>query len=189
MRLTTKGRFAVTAMIDLALRETHGPVTLAGISQRQKISLSYLEQLFGKLRRFNIVESTRGPGGGYTLARKSEEISVADIIVAVDEPLDATQCGGKGNCHSDEENHGHCMTHDLWSNLNAKMVEYLSSVSLRDLVVQQSGRGVVLHDLRPKKIKTESIKATKPASAVAAAKEAAPKRPLVNSVFNLAQQS
>ena len=189
MRLTTKGRFAVTAMIDLALRETHGPVTLAGISQRQKISLSYLEQLFGKLRRFNIVESTRGPGGGYTLARKSEEISVADIIVAVDEPLDATQCGGKGNCHSDEENHGRCMTHDLWSNLNAKMVEYLSSVSLRDLVQQQSGRGIVLHDLRPKKIKTEIAKAEKPATAVAAAKEVAPKRPLVNSVFNLAQQS
>ncbi|MES2585913.1 MAG: Fe-S cluster assembly transcription factor [Pseudomonadota bacterium] len=189
MRLTTKGRFAVTAMIDLALRETHGPVTLAGISQRQKISLSYLEQLFGKLRRFNIVESTRGPGGGYTLARKSEEISVADIIVAVDEPLDATQCGGKGNCHSDEESHGRCMTHDLWSNLNAKMVEYLSSVSLRDLVQQQSGRGIVLHDLRPKKIKTEGVKAEKPASAVAVAKEVAPKRPLVNSVFNLAQQS
>jgi len=189
MRLTTKGRFAVTAMIDLALRETHGPVTLAGISQRQKISLSYLEQLFGKLRRFNIVESTRGPGGGYTLSRKSEEISVADIIVAVDEPLDATQCGGKGNCHSDEDNHGRCMTHDLWSNLNAKMVEYLSSVSLRDLVQQQSGRGIVLHDLRPKKMKTDSVKAEKPAAAVAATKEVAPKRPLVNSVFNLAQQS
>ena len=189
MRLTTKGRFAVTAMIDLALRETHGPVTLAGISQRQKISLSYLEQLFGKLRRFNIVESTRGPGGGYTLARKSEEISVADIIVAVDEPLDATQCGGKGNCHSDEENHGRCMTHDLWSNLNAKMVEYLSSVSLRDLVQQQSGRGIVLHDFRPKKAKVDGVKAEKPATAVAATKEVAPKRPLVNSVFNLAQQS
>lgn len=189
MRLTTKGRFAVTAMIDLALRETHGPVTLAGISQRQKISLSYLEQLFGKLRRFNIVESTRGPGGGYTLSRKSEEISVADIIVAVDEPLDATQCGGKGNCHSDEDNHGRCMTHDLWSNLNAKMVEYLSSVSLRDLVQQQSGRGIVLHDLRPKKMKADSVKAEKPATAVAATKEVAPKRPLVNSVFNLAQQS
>jgi Rrf2 family iron-sulfur cluster assembly transcriptional regulator len=188
MRLTTKGRFAVTAMIDLALRETHGPVTLAGISQRQKISLSYLEQLFGKLRRFNIVESTRGPGGGYTLARKSEEISVADIIVAVDEPLDATQCGGKGNCHTDEGNHGRCMTHDLWSNLNSKMVEYLSSVSLKDLVYQQEGRGVVLQDLRPKKMKTDSVKAEKPASAVVATKEVAPKRPLVNSVFNLAKQ-
>lgn len=187
MRLTTKGRFAVTAMIDLALRETHGPVTLAGISQRQKISLSYLEQLFGKLRRFNIVESTRGPGGGYTLARKAEQISVADIIVAVDEPLDATQCGSKGNCHSDDDSLGRCMTHDLWSSLNTKMVEYLSSVSLRDLVQQQSERGVVLHDLRSKKIKNEGVKAEKPASAVAAIKEDAPKRPLVNSVFNLAQ--
>ncbi|WP_062311299.1 Fe-S cluster assembly transcription factor [Polynucleobacter sinensis] len=189
MRLTTKGRFAVTAMIDLALREAHGPVTLAGISQRQKISLSYLEQLFGKLRRFNIVESTRGPGGGYTLARKPEEVSVADIIVAVDEPLDATQCGGKGNCHTDEENHGRCMTHDLWTNLNSKMVEYLSSVSLRDLVQQQEGRGVVLHDLRPKKMKPEGAKAEKLVPAVAVKKEIAPKRPLVNSVFNLAQQS
>ena len=187
MRLTTKGRFAVTAMIDLALRETHGPVTLAGISQRQKISLSYLEQLFGKLRRFNVVESTRGPGGGYTLARKSEDISVADIIIAVDEPLDATQCGGKGNCHTDEDNYGRCMTHDLWTNLNTKMVEYLSSVSLRDLAQQQEGRGIVVHDLRQKKIKIESSKAQKPTAEIAAKKELAPKRPLVNSVFNLAQ--
>lgn len=176
-------------MIDLALREAHGPVTLAGISQRQKISLSYLEQLFGKLRRFNIVESTRGPGGGYTLARPSTEVSVADIIVAVDEPLDATQCGGKGNCHSDEESHGRCMTHDLWSNLNAKMVEYLSSVSLRDLVQQQEGRGIVIQDMRQKKIKVESAKAEKPAPVLAAKKEVASKVPLVNSVFNLARQS
>ena len=183
MRLTTKGRFAVTAMIDLALREAHGPVTLAGISQRQKISLSYLEQLFGKLRRFNIVESTRGPGGGYTLARSADAISVADIIVAVDEPIDATQCGGKGNCHSDEDEHGHCMTHDLWSNLNLKMVEYLSSVSLRNLVQQQEGRGVVIQD------KVESAKATKPVPALAAKKEVAPKAPLINSVFNLARHS
>ena len=189
MRLTTKGRFAVTAMIDLALRETHGPVTLAGISQRQKISLSYLEQLFGKLRRFNIVESTRGPGGGYTLARTSNDISVADIIVAVDEPLDATQCGGKGNCHSEEDIHGRCMTHDLWTNLNSKMVEYLSSVSLRDLVLQQEGRGIVIQDMRQKKIKVESVKAAKPATALATKKEAAPKAPLINSVFNLARHS
>jgi len=188
MRLTTKGRFAVTAMIDLALRETHGPVTLAGISQRQKISLSYLEQLFGKLRRFNIVESTRGPGGGYTLARKAEEISVADIIVAVDEPLDATQCGGKGNCHSEEDAHSHCMTHDLWTNLNAKMVEYLDSVSLRDLAKQQEGRGVVIQDLREKKVRIDSIKTKKPATVAATKKDEAPKRPLINSVFNLARQ-
>ena len=92
MRLTTKGRFAVTAMIDLGMRQHHGPVTLAAISQRQKISLSYLEQLFGKLRRHELVESTRGPGGGYSLARAAGEVTVADIIFAVDEPLDATQC-------------------------------------------------------------------------------------------------
>jgi Rrf2 family iron-sulfur cluster assembly transcriptional regulator len=136
MRLTTKGRFAVTAMIDLAMRQHNGPVTLAGISQRQKISLSYLEQLFGKLRRHELVESTRGPGGGYTLARPMRDVSVADIIFAVDEPLDATSCGGKENCHDD----GPCMTHELWSNLNKKMIEFLDGVSLQQLVEQQRGR-------------------------------------------------
>lgn len=138
MRLTTKGRFAVTAMIDLALRQDKGPVTLAGISRRQEISLSYLEQLFGKLRRHEIVESVRGPGGGYNLARRADNVTVADIIIAVDEPLDATQCGGKENCRGvDHENGSRCMTHDLWATLNAKMVEYLDSVSLQDLVDQQ----------------------------------------------------
>jgi Rrf2 family iron-sulfur cluster assembly transcriptional regulator len=136
MRLTTKGRFAVTAMIDLAMRQHNGPVTLAGISQRQKISLSYLEQLFGKLRRHELVESTRGPGGGYTLARPMRDVSVADIIFAVDEPLDATSCGGKENCHED----GPCMTHELWSNLNKKMIEFLDGVTLQELVEQQRGR-------------------------------------------------
>jgi Rrf2 family iron-sulfur cluster assembly transcriptional regulator len=138
MRLTTKGRFAVTAMIDLALREDKGPVTLSGISQRQEISLSYLEQLFGKLRRHEIVESVRGPGGGYHLARKAKDVTVADIIIAVDEPIDATQCGGKENCHGHTPASGtRCMTHDLWATLNAKMVDYLDSVSLQDLVDQQ----------------------------------------------------
>jgi Rrf2 family iron-sulfur cluster assembly transcriptional regulator len=139
MRLTTKGRFAVTAMIDLALRQGKGPVTLAGISERQEISLSYLEQLFGKLRRHEIVESVRGPGGGYNLARRAEDVTVADIIIAVDEPLDATQCGGKENCHNsaDREHGSRCMTHDLWATLNEKMVNYLDSVSLKDLVDQQ----------------------------------------------------
>ena len=138
MRLTTKGRFAVTAMIDLALRQGQGPVTLAGISARQEISLSYLEQLFGKLRRHEIVESVRGPGGGYNLARRAEEVTVADIIIAVDEPIDATQCGGKENCHGPEHQHGaRCMTHDLWATLNTKMVDYMDSVSLKDLVDQQ----------------------------------------------------
>ena len=138
MRLTTKGRFAVTAMIDLASRQGNGPVTLSAISERQEISLSYLEQLFGKLRRHKIVESVRGPGGGYNLARPAKDVTVADIIIAVDEPLDATQCGGKENCHSPaQDGGGRCMTHDLWSTLNAKMVEYLDSVSLKDLVDQQ----------------------------------------------------
>lgn len=137
MRLTTKGRFAVTAMIDLAMRQHNGPVTLAGISERQSISLSYLEQLFGKLRRHKLVSSVRGPGGGYCLTKPLDEVSVADIIIAVDEPLDTTQCGGRENCHNDE---GRCMTHDLWTNLNRKMFEYLESVSLGSLVEQHNAR-------------------------------------------------
>ncbi len=136
MRLTTKGRFAVTAMIDLALREDGGPVTLAGIADRQNISLSYLEQLFGKLRRHGLVSSVRGPGGGYCMAKALTEVTVADIIVAVDEPLDATQCGGKQNCHDEHR----CMTHDLWTNLNRRMYDYLDSVTLASLVEQQHAR-------------------------------------------------
>ena len=148
MRLTTKGRFAVTAMIDLALRCSEGPVTLAGISERQKISLSYLEQLCGKLRRYGLVDSVRGPGGGYCLARPTSQMTVTDIIRAVDEPLDATQCGGRENCHDDER----CMTHELWTTLNEKMFDYLSSVTLNELVDQQlqrqGGNVSVLHDAR-----------------------------------------
>ncbi len=133
MRLTTKGRFAVTALIDLALRCSDGPVTLAGISDRQKISLSYLEQLFGKLRRCNLVDSVRGPGGGYCLARPAGQVTVADIVRAVDESFDATQCGGRENCKDEDR----CMTHELWSTLNFKMYEYLTSVTLSDLVAKQ----------------------------------------------------
>ena len=147
MRLTTKGRFAVTAMLDLAMHGGKRPVTLAGISQRQHISLSYLEQLFGKLRRHALVDSVRGPGGGYTLAREPGRVSVADIIVAVDEPLDATQCGGRENCKDDQR----CMTHDLWKTLNDKMYEYLESVKLSELVAKQAAhqaRANVLHDKR-----------------------------------------
>ena len=144
MRLTTKGRFAVTAMIDLGLREHSGPVALAAISARQQISLSYLEQLFGKLRRHELVESTRGPGGGYSLGRQASEITVADIIVAVDEPIDATGCAGKENCMGDDS--GRCMTHDLWSSLNTKMIEYLGSISLRKLVDDQIARGVSIEE-------------------------------------------
>jgi Rrf2 family iron-sulfur cluster assembly transcriptional regulator len=133
-------------MIDLALRQHDGPVTLAGISERQKISLSYLEQLFGKLRRHRLVASVRGPGGGYTLARPMGDVSVAHIIVAVDEPLDATQCGGRENCRDEHR----CMTHDLWTNLNKRMIDYLDSVMLGDLVVQQRQKqeAAVLRDER-----------------------------------------
>src|SRR3982750_4322476 len=143
MRLTTKGRFAVTAMIDLALRQNNGPVTLAAISQRQQISLSYLEQLFGKLRRHELVESTRGPGGGYTLGRKAGEITVADIIVSVDEPIDAPQRGGKENCNGEG---GQCMTHELWSALNQRMVEFLDSITLQKLVEDQLAKGIQIED-------------------------------------------
>lgn len=132
MRLTTKGRFAVSAMIDLAMQGGKEPVTLAEISERQKISLSYLEQLFGKLRRRALVSSVRGPGGGYQLARKAEQLSVAEIIRAVDEPIDATQCGGRENCRDDRK----CLTHDLWASLNERIFDYLNSVSLAQLVAK-----------------------------------------------------
>lgn len=155
MRLTTKGRFAVTAMIDLALRQHDGPVTLAGIADRQSISLSYLEQLFGKLRRHQLVSSVRGPGGGYCLARPMDAISVADIIGAVDEPLDATNCGGKRNCHDEQP----CMTHTLWTSLNMKMYEYLSSVKLAELVRQQRPANAPIpeSDVRPARRTRRSI--------------------------------
>ena len=147
MRLTTKGRFAVTAMIDVAMHGTKGPVTLAAVSERQKISLSYLEQLFGKLRRHDLVKSVRGPGGGYHLARGAEMMSVADIIVAVDEPIDATRCGGRESCKDDGKR---CMTHELWANLNTHIFGYLRSVTLAELVAQQNKPDVtVLQDQRP----------------------------------------
>ncbi len=133
MRLTTKGRFAVTAMVDLTQRGGKGPVTLAAISERQKISLSYLEQLFSKLRKNNVVASVRGPGGGYCLARPASKISIADIVVAVDEPLDATNCGRQGNCNDGEP----CSTHELWMGLSDKIHEYLQQVSLQQLVEGQ----------------------------------------------------
>jgi Rrf2 family iron-sulfur cluster assembly transcriptional regulator len=134
-------------MVDLAMRHGRGPVTLAQISARQKISLSYLEQLFGKLRRHGLVESVRGPGGGYCLAKDMGQVSVADIILAVDEPIDATQCGGKENCHDDQK----CLTHDLWAALNERIFEYLGSVTLRQLVDNQKAKesGIApIHDMR-----------------------------------------
>ena len=157
MRLTTKGRFAVTAMIDLAMRDSDGPVTLADISERQKISLSYLEQLFGRLRRQALVASTRGPGGGYQLAKPAQEVSVADIILAVDEPIDATKCGGQENCQDDHK----CITHDLWEGLNEHIFAYLRSVTLAQLVAKQHAaeqelKVVELKDPRARQERSES---------------------------------
>ncbi len=130
MRLTTKGRYAVTAMLDLALHADRGPVSLADISERQGISLSYLEQLFARLRRFNLVKSVRGPGGGYQLMQNTAQISVAQVVDAVDESLDATRCDGKGDCHHGEV----CLTHHLWEDLSRQIHVFLSGISLADLV-------------------------------------------------------
>ena len=135
MRLTTKGRFAVTAMIDLAMQHGNGPVTLAEISGRQRISLSYLEQLFGKLRRHRLVESVRGPGGGYRLAKDMGALSVSEIILAVDEPIDATQCGGKENCHDDQK----CLTHDLWAALNQRIEHILAELKRLGVRIEEEG--------------------------------------------------
>ena len=156
MRLTTKGRFAVTAMLDLAMHEIDKPVTLAGISERQAISLSYLEQLFSRLRRNGLVKSVRGPGGGYRLAKKQTKISVSEIISAVDEPIDATQCGGRENCHGERR----CMTHDLWSSLNDRILDYLSGVSLADLVASQGDGKKVVFSNRTDSLKTDSQKSS-----------------------------
>ena len=147
MRLTTKGRFAVTAMLDLALYEGERPVTLAAISERQEISLSYLEQLFSRLRKSGLVKSVRGPGGGYRIAADMKTISVSDIIRAVDEQIDATQCGGNENCQDDKR----CMTHELWTALNYKILDYLENVNLAQLVAtQKGGKKVVILEKRKK---------------------------------------
>lgn len=130
MKLSTKGRYAVTAMMDIALHEKQGPVTLAAISQCQGISLSYLEQLFAKLRKQGLVKGVRGPGGGYRLAKSADQISVADIIQSVDEKLDMTKCGGRGNCSSGEK----CLTHQLWFELSCKLYKFLSGIKLDQYV-------------------------------------------------------
>lgn len=134
MRLTTKGRFAVTAMIDLAMNAQTGAVKLSAISERQSISLSYLEQLFSKLRRAQLVESLRGPGGGYILAAPASQINIAQIIAAAEDRLDATQCSSKGNCH-----HGvPCLSHELWESLNKTIDDYLSSITLQSILEQKN---------------------------------------------------
>lgn len=152
MRLTTKGRFAVTAMLDIALYEADKPVTLAGISERQSISLSYLEQLFSRLRKQGLVSSVRGPGGGYRIAKAYHEISVSDIITAVDEQIDATQCGGNENCHDE----GRCMTHELWASLNSKILDYLSGVTLADMVDMQRNKSTGQVIFAPRKCGSEA---------------------------------
>jgi Rrf2 family iron-sulfur cluster assembly transcriptional regulator len=133
MRLTTKGRYAVTAMLDLALHYKEGPITLADISKRQGISLSYLEQLFSRLRKNGLVDSARGPGGGYRLSREAGQISVADVITAVDEKVDAMRCEGKGNCQDE----GPCLTHELWCDLSDQIYAFLKSIDLGQLVARQ----------------------------------------------------
>ena len=167
MRLSTKGRFAVTAMIDVGLRENAGPVSLADIAVRHQISLSYLEQLFSKLRQRGLVESTRGPGGGYALARDAESITVADIIGAVEGDLhDGTADGGV------QSREAAAMTAELWATLNAKMIAHLQSITLRSLVAEQRARGV---EIQPKSVRRgvykqpqpEPVRATTPNSVFA----------------------
>jgi len=136
MKLTSKGRYAVTAMLDVAIHAASGPVSLADISGRQGISLSYLEQLFSRLRKHGLVNSVRGPGGGYRLGKCSDNIAVADVISAVDESINATRCGGKGDCQSGNQ----CLTHSLWTDLSSRIEDFLQSISLSELVEQRNVR-------------------------------------------------
>jgi Rrf2 family iron-sulfur cluster assembly transcriptional regulator len=138
MRLTTKGRYAVTAMLDLAIHADREPVTLSDISVRQDISLSYLEQLFARLRRSELVQSVRGPGGGYRLGKATSQIAIVDIIDAVDESVDATRCHGRGNCQHGET----CLTHYLWEDLSQQIHDFLRGISLEDLMARQDVRRI-----------------------------------------------
>lgn len=140
MRLTTKGRYAVTAMLDLALHFNQGAVTLAAIARRQGISLSYLEQLFARLRRNGLVDSVRGPGGGYNLAREPAKISIAEIVVAIDENIDVRRCGGRSDCDDDER----CLTHELWTELSERIYQFLEGISLADMVDQPNVQEVAM---------------------------------------------
>ena len=133
MKLNTKGRYAVTAMFDVAIHQKSGPVSLSDISERQGISLSYLEQLFSRMRRNGLVKSVRGPGGGYHRANKASDIAIADIISAVDENVDATRCGGNASC----QNHQRCLTHDLWEDLSSQIHVFLSGITLEDAINRQ----------------------------------------------------
>ena len=146
MRLTTKGRYAVTAMLDLAIHARHGPVSLNDISGRQGISLSYLEQLFAKLRRSGLVESVRGPGGGYHLSRARDQINVAEIVDAGNESMDATRCQQKGDCQDGEQ----CLTHHLWMDLSEQIHHFLADISLQHLIDRREIQETVeRQDARP----------------------------------------
>lgn len=138
MKLTSRGRYAVTAILDLAFHEQAGPVSLSHISQRQDISLSYLEQLFTRLRKQGLVRSTRGPGGGYSLERPARDIAVADVIAAVDELIDTTRCSGAGNCQDGEQ----CLTHELWDDLSHQIQAFLGQITLQDLLDEEAIRNV-----------------------------------------------
>jgi Rrf2 family iron-sulfur cluster assembly transcriptional regulator len=138
VRLTTKGRYAVTAMLDLAFHQGQGPITLADIAERQGISLSYLEQLFSRLRKKLLVASVRGPGGGYVLGKEADQIYVASVITAVDEKVDTTRCGGSHNCQDNER----CLTHDLWHDLSDQIYDYLNRISLHDLMERRGAKKV-----------------------------------------------
>ncbi|MFV0477821.1 MAG: Fe-S cluster assembly transcriptional regulator IscR [Parahaliea sp.] len=143
MRLTTRGRYAVTSMLDLALHQGQGPIPLAGISERQDISLSYLEQLFSQLRKNGLVRSVRGPGGGYHLSKKAQDINVAQVIEAVNESTDATRCKGKGNCQRGDT----CLTHHLWMNLSEQIHAFLEGISLSDLIERPEIRDIACKQL------------------------------------------
>lgn len=152
MRLTTKGRYAVTAMLDLALHENQGPISLADISQRQAISLSYLEQLFAKLRKSSLVSSVRGPGGGYELHGKSETIFIAQIVDAVNESVDTTKCRGKGDCQGGDI----CLTHYLWEDLSNQIHQFLEGISLADLVAKNEVKRIAEEQDRKQLITSEN---------------------------------
>ena len=157
MRLTTKGRYAVTAMLDLALNAKEKPITLADISQRQGISLSYLEQLFSRMRKQGLVSSARGPGGGYRLSRDANDINIAQVIEAVDEKVSLNRCEGRGDCH----NGGPCLTHELWCNLSDQIYDFLNNISLGNLVEEQHVKDVAARqDQEQKQLAGEQRTAT-----------------------------
>ncbi len=153
MRLTTKGRYAVTALLDLALHERGGPISLADISSRQDISLSYLEQLFSRLRRDRLVKSVRGPGGGYLLAKPATQISVANVVDSVSETIDATRCGGLAKCQDGET----CLTHHLWTDLSEQIHQFLDDISLADLVDRRDIQQVCERQNRQQQVDSDRI--------------------------------